>query len=170
MNQLQETENGATNLLPVGVGDLIVSSDPSAVIITYSLGSCIGLCAYDPVLRIAGLLHSQLPLSQQNPEEADRWPARYTDRGTMKLLETMYEKGAKPGNLLIKAVGGASIMDDEGHFRIGERNQAVLRKILWKNSLILAASDLGGTVSRTVAIAVRDGTVSLRIQGVRSVL
>ena len=43
----------------IGIGELVTSNDPEAVIVTYSLGSCIGLAIYDPVLRIGGMMHSQ---------------------------------------------------------------------------------------------------------------
>ncbi len=38
--------------LIVGVGDMKVASDPSAVLATYSLGSCIGVAIYDPEVRV----------------------------------------------------------------------------------------------------------------------
>lgn len=41
----------------VGVGDMKVSNDPEVVLATYSLGSCIGLSIYDPIVRVGGMLH-----------------------------------------------------------------------------------------------------------------
>jgi chemotaxis protein CheD len=49
--------------LTVGVSDMKVSDDPEAVLVTYSLGSCIGIAIYDAVVRVGGLLHFMLPES-----------------------------------------------------------------------------------------------------------
>ena len=44
----------------VGISDMKVSSANDDVLITYSLGSCLGVIIYDPVAHVAGLLHSML--------------------------------------------------------------------------------------------------------------
>jgi chemotaxis protein CheD len=44
-------------------------------------------------------------------------------------------------------------------FKIGERNHIVLRKILWKNSVLIDAEDVGGTASRTVHFELAEGRV-----------
>ncbi len=150
---------------PVGVGELAVSRDPYEVLTAYSLGSCVGLSLYDPVARVGGLLHAQLPLSRMDANQAASWPARFTDTGTTKLLQKVYDMGAKRDRLVAKAVGGASMLDEEGRFRIGERNATVLRKVLWKNNIVIAATDLGGTLSRTLYLHIDDGATRLRIAG-----
>ena len=45
----------------VGVSDMKVSNDANASLITYSLGSCIGVVIYDPAVKVGGLLHFMLP-------------------------------------------------------------------------------------------------------------
>ena len=47
----------------VGVGDMKVSNDSESMLVTYSLGSCIGVAIYDPVIKVGGLLHYMLPES-----------------------------------------------------------------------------------------------------------
>ncbi|MDA8404290.1 MAG: chemotaxis protein CheD, partial [Desulfobacteraceae bacterium] len=42
--------------LIVGVSDMKVSSNKDDVLITYSLGSCIGVVIYDPKTRVGGML------------------------------------------------------------------------------------------------------------------
>lgn len=155
----------ARTLITVGVGEMQVSADPQAILATYSLGSCIGLACYDPVARIGGLLHSQLPLSSMDAAQAATWPARFTDTGTTALLQALFDLGARRERLVVKAAGGSSILDEQNRFRIGERNQAVLRKVLWKNQLALAAEDLGGNVSRTVHLHLVDGRTVIRSGG-----
>lgn len=46
----------------VGISDLNVVRSPD-VLVTYALGSCAGICLYDPVTHIAGMSHIMLPSS-----------------------------------------------------------------------------------------------------------
>ena len=38
----------------VGVSDARASRDPSETLVTYSLGSCIGVCLYDETAQVGG--------------------------------------------------------------------------------------------------------------------
>jgi hypothetical protein len=46
-------------------------------------------------------------------------------------------------------------------FKIGERNYTVLKKLLWKNNILMAAEDVGGSSSRTVHFDLGLGQVVL---------
>jgi len=155
------TKAGVCNR-PVGVGELAVSRDRWETLVTYSLGSCVGLTVFDPVVGVAGLLHAQLPSSRMDTKRAEHEPGRFTDSGVMALLERVFALGASRRNLIAKAAGGSSLLDEQRRFRIGERNVAILRKILWKNDIPLAASDFGGNRSRTLYLHVTDGRVQMR--------
>ena len=60
-------DRNARERLVVGVADLAVSKDSSKSIVTYALGSCIGVTVYDPVAKVGGLLHFMLPESTVSP-------------------------------------------------------------------------------------------------------
>lgn len=150
----------------VGISEYVASSDPDDVLITYSLGSCVGLTLYDPVAGVAGLLHSLMPASKANPEKAALTPAMYTDTGAQALIQTLFDLGATRPNLVAKVAGAASRIENETLFRIGERNYAVLRKVLWKNEILIAAEDVGGTTSRTVYIEVGTGRTTIKSDSV----
>jgi len=47
----------------IGLTDAKISNDPQSVLITYALGSCLGITAYDHAARIGGLLQVMMPLS-----------------------------------------------------------------------------------------------------------
>jgi len=146
----------------VGVSDFRVSSDIDEIIITYALGSCLGIALYDPLVKVGGLLHVMLPLSKANPSKARRKPAMYVDTGLKLILEEMYRKGARKTNLDISVAGGASMgRGREDYFKIGKRNFTVFRKILWKNGLMIAAQDVGGSKARTMALRVANGEISI---------
>ena len=120
--------------LIVGVGDMKVSNDPNAVLVTYSLGSCIGVGVYDPAVKVAGLLHYMLPESSLDPTKARRNPFMFGDTGIPMLFKETYRYGAKKSRLKVMVAGGAQILDQNGLFNIGKRNHALLRKMLWKNN------------------------------------
>lgn len=149
----------------VGISESAISSDPGDTLVTYSLGSCVGLLLHDPVAQVAGLLHAMLPLSSANAEKAATRPAMYTDSGAQALLQGLFDAGATRSNLVAKVVGAASQVDESQLFRIGERNYAVVRKVLWKNGILIAAEDVGGSCSRTVYLHVKDGLTVVRSEG-----
>jgi len=154
----------------VGVADLAVLKGPNAEIITHALGSCIGVTIYDPTTKVGGLLHFMLPDSKINDEKAANNPAMFADTGIPILFKKAYELGAKKENLIVCAAGGAEVLSDGGHFKIGSRNRTVLRKIFWKNNVLLSADDTGGNNSRTLHLSLADGTVTVRNRGNGAVL
>ena len=145
----------------VGVSDMKVSSDLEDVLVTYSLGSCIGLTLYDQDAQIGGMVHTMLPLSRKNPERAKACPAMFTDSGVMALIQELLDRGASKQNLIACAAGGAAVMDENGVFKIGERNYTMLKKILWKNDILLSAEDIGGTQARTLSLYMEDGRTTV---------
>lgn len=146
----------------VGIADLALSTDASATLITYALGSCIGVTVYDPVAHVGGMLHFMLPQSSQSPEKAKKSPYMFADAGIPLLFTKAYELGAQKERLIVCAAGGSEILDDGGHFKIGTRNRTMLRKLFWKNSVLLSAEDTGGTHSRTMMLHLSDGTTTVK--------
>lgn len=158
------------SLTKVGIGELAVSSAVGNSIITYALGPCLGVVAYDFVRSIAGLVHCQLPLSLDDPVQPSRSPARYVDTGVSLLLEKMLSSGASLENIAICVAGGAQVMGAESVFKIAQRNHAVFRKLMWKNNLLITAEDVGGDQPRTMSVEVGSGSVIISKEQVRHVL
>ena len=146
----------------VDIADLAVSNDPAESLITYSLGSCIGVVVHDPAAHVGGMLHYMLPDSQLSPEKARLSPAMFCDTGVPKLFRAAYELGAAKQRLVVKVAGGAQLLDDNGTFNIGKRNYLALRKIFWKNGVLIAAENVGGSLSRTVRLDVATGAVTVK--------
>jgi chemotaxis protein CheD len=153
------------NNLVVGIGDCQVSKDPDSILITYALGSCIGVMIHDPVTSIGGLLHFMLPESSLDPSKAEKNPCMFADTGIPLLFRTAYQLGADKKRLIVTVAGGAQMMDTQGTFNIGKRNCLAMRKILWKAGVMVNAEYLGGMVSRTVRLEVRTGKIMLRESG-----
>lgn len=148
-----------------GIGELVISEDPDDLLIASSLGSCLGVAVYDRKRKAGGLIHCFLPSSQSDPEKAKEKPATYVDTGVSLLLQKLISCGANKRDLVICAAGGSAINDSKGVFDIGNRNFTVLRKLLWKNNLLLAASDVGGDCSRTVTLEIATGEVWVKKEG-----
>jgi chemotaxis protein CheD len=149
----------------IGISEWAVSADTAENLITYSLGSCIGLTLHDPTIGAGGMLHAMLPTSSTDPERAEREPGMFTDTAVTGLLTAMFDLGARRRSLVAKVAGAATQVDQHGLFRIGERNLAVLRRVLWKNDILIAAQDTGGAVSRTVILEVGSGRTLVKSNG-----
>ncbi|MBI5118468.1 chemotaxis protein CheD [Candidatus Poribacteria bacterium] len=141
----------------VGIAEMKVSKHERDVLVTYSLGSCIGLSLYDPIARVGGMIHCMLPLSKIDPAKAQANPSMFTDTGIVALLQAVFDLGAERRNLVAKAAGCGELLDEKGLFKIGERNYAVLRKILWKNNILISGEDVGGSLPRTMFLHMADG-------------
>ena len=149
------------------MADMRVTDRPDATLVTFSLGSCIGLSIYDPVAKVGGLIHYMLPEAKIDPVKARQRPFMFADSGIPMLFKKSYELGAKKQRLQIKAAGGSQILDDNGYFNIGKRNYAALRKLFWRNNVMIDKEDIGGNVNRTMYLSLEDGTVKLKISGKR---
>ncbi len=154
-----------STLVTVDISEIKVSNDRDTVLVTYALGSCIAVIVHDPVKKAGGMIHFMLPLSSASPEKAQAKPAMFADTGVPLLFESMYSMGCRKQDLVVKIAGGGALYDDKGVFNIGQRNYTVVRKMFWKNSILINAEDVGGQKSRTVRLAVDTGRVTVRASG-----
>jgi chemotaxis protein CheD len=146
----------------VGVADCQVTNDPSNVLVTYALGSCVGVAIYDPVAKVGGLLHFMLPSASADAVQNGKSPYMFADSGIPMLFRSAYEKGAQKGRLRVKVAGGSQIMDAEGVFNIGQRNCLAMKKIFWKAGVIVHAEDTGGAKPRTMRLEMGTGRVLIK--------
>lgn len=151
--------------LIVGISDIKVSNNTADVIVTYALGSCIGIVVFDPVAKVGGMLHYMLPESALDQNKAKENPAMFADTGIPLLFKSCYKLGAEKKRMLIKAAGGASILDDTNFFRIGQKNIMAMRKIFWKNNVMIDREDTGLNYNRTVRLEMSTGKVFVRSSG-----
>lgn len=149
-------------LLVVDIADFAVSKDSGTTLITYSLGSCIGISIWDPVAHVGGMLHYMLPESSLSPDKAKSNPAMFCDTGIPIMFRAAYELGATKKRLTVKVAGGSQLLDDKGTFNIGKRNYLALRKIFWKNGVLIDGEDVGGSISRTMRLNLASGEVTLK--------
>jgi chemotaxis protein CheD len=155
----------------VGIAEMIISSDPRELVVTYALGSCLGVTIYDPVARVGGLLHLMLPQAAISPDKAAANPFMFADTGIPKLFLESYQHGAKKERLIVSGAGGASFSCYEGdEAAIGQRNVTMLRKLLWKNGVLMKKHDFGGNEPRNLSLDVRTGEVTVSFGGMTRVV
>lgn len=134
-------------------------------LVTHALGSCLGLMVYDPIQRVGGLLHAMLPMSKINREKAAANPYMFVDTGVPELFKDVYALGGQKNRLVVKAAGCGAPLGKNEMFKIGERNYTVLKKLLWKNNILLEKESIGGTISRTVYFDLSTGRITINSKG-----
>ena len=100
----------ANDKIVVGIADMKLAKD-SGMLVTYALGSCIGICFYDTRIHLAALLHIMLPL---NMETKRRAPLKYADTGIRATLQQMEAQGASRSRITAKIAGGAKMFEVSG--------------------------------------------------------
>ncbi len=155
----------AQQQLHVGIGEIVISEDLTSIIVAANLGSCLGFSVYDNKRKLAGMVHCLLPLSKSDPDKAKAKPGMYVDTGVCALMSHFLDSGSNREDLVLGVAGGAAVSDSGGVFDIGKKNYVALKKMLWKNSLLLKAEHVGENYPRTVMLHVNDGTLLLKAQG-----
>ena len=154
--------------ITVGIADMKMAKG-SGVLITYALGSCIGLCFEDPALRLGALLHIMLPV---NLEAGRKNPMKYADTGIRETLRQMTAQGALKTRITVKIAGGAKMFEVSGGSlgNIGQRNIESVHTILRQEGIRLIGEDVGGTVARTLLFDVVSGQGCIRSYGRQDII
>lgn len=154
-------------MVPVGIGELKISRDPLAVLVAYGLGSCVGVCVYDPESRAGGLAHVMLPNSAEAVSQSPL--SKFADRAVPMLLEEMAKLGVPRRRLVSKIAGGAQMLVAPGFggntFNVGERNIEAVKSALERNRVPLLKADVGGHRGRTLAMHLAVGKILVRTIG-----
>lgn len=149
-------------LVKVGMADYKVGRAPD-ILISYGLGSCIGISLYDPQTKIGGLLHIMLPDSSQSKANENR--AKFADTGIPDMLNDLIRKGASRSRLVAKLAGGSQMFafaNASDIMRVGFRNALASKEILKKLSISIVGEDTGGNYGRTVQIDLSTGIYKVK--------
>lgn len=153
------------DLVKVGMADYKVGRAPS-ILISYGLGSCIGVSLYDPVAKVGGLLH--LMLAESTQSRAVENPAKFADTGMPLLLKEVLALGGVQRRLVAKMAGGAQMFafaKTTDIMRVGTRNAEMVREILKQMKIRLLAEDTGKNYGRTVQIDLSNGVYTVKTMG-----
>ena len=149
----------------VGISDIKVAKGETQLV-TYALGSCVGVCIYDDVVQIGGMLHAMLPDSTKIRNNSNR--AKFVDTGFLDLLVLLEKNGVKKEDLVAKLAGGAQMFNFSGNTdisAIGQRNVDAAKEILAKHKIRIVAEDTGLDYGRTIEFYPEDGVLEVRAVG-----
>lgn len=143
----------------VGIADMKMCRAPGELV-TYALGSCIGICLYDNVIKLAVMVHIMLPSVPANVP-AGNSVYKFADTGVKEAVRKMTTFGAVKGRITAKIAGGAKMFDTFGDAEwgnIGERNAKSVREALRKEGIRIVAEDVGANYARTLHFDAETGT------------
>lgn len=149
--------------LTIGIADMKMTRR-EGVLITYALGSCIGICLYDPLLKLGSLVHIMLPI---NMEAGRKNTMKYADTGIRETLKQMEAQGGSRARITAKIAGGAKMFETTNNAlgNIGQRNIESVHLNLRKEGIRLLKEDVGGSVARTLLFDVATGQACVRSYG-----
>ncbi len=148
----------------VGIADMKMARR-EGVLITYALGSCIGIALYDPMIHLGALIHIMLP---EMGTMADKNLYKYADTGIKETVRKMTAFGAIKNRMWVKIAGGAKMFEakgSQGLGNIGERNAQNVKKVLREQGIRLVGEDTGANYARTMSMDVNDGKVIIKTFG-----
>lgn len=153
----------AEGKITIGIADMKMAKG-EGMLITYALGSCIGICLYDQKIKLGALIHIMLPL---NMEPGRKNTMKYADTGIRETLKMMEAKGASRSRITAKIAGGAKMFEVKGGSlsNIGQRNIESVHNTLKREGVKLLQEDVGGTVARTLLFDVGTGLGCVRCYG-----
>ena len=152
-------------LVKVGMADLKTVRHPGGLT-TLGLGSCIGVCLYDPATKITGMAHIMLPSSKAIKNNSNE--AKFADTAIVKLINEMVGMGASKSRLVAKMAGGAQMFAFSGQndmMKIGERNAVAVREVLRAFGIRILADDTGGNFGRSIELYSEDGRLLIKTIG-----
>lgn len=150
------------NLITVAIADFKVSKSPD--ILRTVLGSCVGICLYDPASTIGGLAHIMLPGNNDNSNN----PKKYADTAIALMIEEMRNKGAHTDLLIAKITGGSSMFKmPENSFigSIGINNVKKVKEVLHAHNINIVVEDVLGDYGRTVDFFLDSGRLKIKSLG-----
>lgn len=152
----------------IGMGEGLAAPAGDFALVTFALGSCVGLTLWDPLARVGGMLHSQLPVSSLDAQRAAAEPFLFTDTAVAQLLRRVYALGGERSRIEARIAGCSD--NSETTFRVGKRNLAVARRVLWKNDIVPKAEEVGEPRPRTMVLDMSTGITTVRSNGAERAL
>ena len=150
------------NTITIGISDMKIAKN-SETLVTYALGSCVGICLYDSIMKIGGLGHIMLPIfPKNNPKESK---LRFADTCIPEMITQMERMGCNRRRLIAKIAGGAKMFNvagDSSFGNIGKRNVEAVKDTLKKYQIGIYAEDTGLNYGRTVYFSPLDGKMVVK--------
>jgi chemotaxis protein CheD len=149
--------------IQVGIAEYKIAKTPHRLV-TFGLGSCIGVSLYDQVNKLGGLIHIMLPDSTMFKQQSTKL-GKFANTGIPLLINELLKNGGKIAHLEAKLAGGAQMFDGFDVFKIGQRNIEKCSHILHQMGIKIIAQETGGNQGRTMILDTATGKVFVRSLG-----
>jgi len=154
--------------IEIGIAEMAVAKIP-AVLITRSIGSCVGIALYDPINKIGGLVHVMNPDSNIIKNNKGRKNhAKFADLAVKAMVDKMIKVGAKKKCIIAKLVGGAKMFSavcDNSIMNIGARIVKASKTALEVEGIDIVAEDVGRNYGRMIEFDTRNGSMKIKSIG-----
>lgn len=146
----------------VAIGDMKMAASPNRLV-TYALGSCVGMTFYNIQTRQGALLHILLP---ERTIRSDGNIMKYADTAIPATARALKSCGFVPERTVVKMAGGACMLSGKAaNANIGDRNIESCREFLKKEGFTVSGEDVGGFEARTMRLDCITGIVSVSRAG-----
>lgn len=148
--------------LNVGIADMKIAYSPKGLI-SYALGSCVGICIIDKVKKVAGMVHVMLPINNNSQDKKNTY--KYADTGIEEMVKQMESMGCMRGRMTAKIAGGAKMFEIKGNSsigNIGQRNVVATKEVLNKLNIKLISQDVGENYGRTIVFDSDTGNLTIK--------
>jgi chemotaxis protein CheD len=148
------------DVIEIKMGGLEIITDGTKELKTF-VGSCVAICLFDLVSKVAGMAHIMLPKKSDGTQSTGKNDiGKYADEAISYMIYNMIHKGANLKRIKAKMAGGATIFAHESEtslFNVGPRNIAFLKQILQENNIPLISEDTGENFGRWVRFNLHSG-------------
>lgn len=153
------------NKISVTQGSMAVTKKDDELL-TAILGSCVAVCAYDPLRRFGGMNHILLPGSH-NAHAHSR-----ADAYAVNLMELLFNKlfqmGATKSSLELKIFGGANVL--QSAIGIGQQNAEFVLRYVSLEGYNVVSESLGGQLGRRIEFHPSTGSSRQKYLSDRSIV
>jgi len=159
----EPNDSASSNPHFLHAGQVFVSAEGKPIALI--LGSCVGVCIWDPVNAIGGATHYMLPSWDGRGVPSPR----YGSVAISILLQKLLEAGANRAQLRAKVFGGGCLFDSlrepnshkEPH--IGSRNVEIALEILAKAQIPVVSTAVGVDRGQRIVFRTDTGDAVIKI-------
>lgn len=142
----------------IGIGEARTATH-GEVLVTYALGSCIGICLWDEVKHYGAMAHVVLPTQKTNGVQTTY---KYVDTALPALIENMLKRGSLRHHLIAKIAGGAEMFPPINEdWRIGYQNIKMTKQLLRNEHIPIRGEDTGKHHGRTIRFHTNSGELEV---------
>lgn len=158
----QNIPSDRENLCRINIGEYQVTNK-GGMLVTYGLGSCLGVALFDKEASVAGLIHIKRPAISEHNNARE---TLFADTGIKSMFDDMRSYGATSCQTIAKIAGGSDMEDIPSAVGrgIGEQNIQQAKETLTKLDITVVDTDVGGTSVRSIFFDGHSGNLTIETE------